>query len=72
MGSAVAIDDLGRTGVSHRASRATAPAGPWAALRRVGQRLVEAVTDVFMGARTYRGSVMGLFAALALRPSTRS
>jgi len=40
--------------------------------RRVGQRLVEAITDVFMGARTYRGSVMGLFAALALRPSTRS
>ena len=40
--------------------------------RRVGQRLVEAITDVFMGARTYRGSVMGLFAALALRSSTRS
>ncbi len=40
--------------------------------RRVGQRLVEAITDVFMGARTYRGSVPGLFAALALRPSTRS
>jgi geranylgeranyl reductase family protein len=40
--------------------------------RRVGQRLVEAITDVFMGARTYRGSVVGLVAALALRPSTRS
>jgi len=40
--------------------------------RRVGQRLVEAITDVFMGARTYRGSVVGLLAALALRPSTRS
>jgi len=40
--------------------------------RRVGQRLVEAITDVFMGARTYRGSVMRLFAAVALRPSTRS
>ena len=40
--------------------------------RRVGQRLVEAITDVFMGARTYRGSVVGLRAALALRPSTRS
>src|SRR5882762_1549461 len=40
--------------------------------RRAGQRLVEAITDVFMGARTYRGSVPGLFAALALRPSTRS
>ena len=39
---------------------------------RVGQRLVEAITDVFMGARTYRASVPGLFAALALRPSTRS
>jgi len=40
--------------------------------RRVGQRLVEAITDVFMGARTYRGSLAGLAAALALRPSTRS
>jgi len=40
--------------------------------RRVGQRLVEAITDVFLGARTYRGSVAGLAAALALRPSTRS
>jgi len=40
--------------------------------RRVGQGLVEAITDVFMGARTYRGSVTGLFAALVLRPSTRS
>src|SRR5213596_529001 len=39
---------------------------------RVGQRLVEAITDVFMGARTYRGSVAGFVAALALRPSTRS
>src|SRR6266576_1912631 len=40
--------------------------------RWVGQRLVEAITDVFMGARTYRGSLAGLAAALALRPSTRS
>ena len=40
--------------------------------QRVGQRLVEAITDVFMGARTYRGSVAGFVAALALRPSTRS
>src|SRR5207245_4576287 len=39
---------------------------------RVGQRLVEAITDVFMGARTYRESVVGFVAALALRPSTRS
>lgn len=40
--------------------------------RRVGQRFVEALTDVFMGARTYRGSLAGITAALALRPSTRS
>src|SRR2546427_11260474 len=40
--------------------------------QRVGQRLVEAITDVFMGARTYRGSLAGFVAALALRPSTRS
>ena len=39
---------------------------------RVGQRLVEAITDVFMGARTYRASVAGFVAALALRRSTRS
>src|SRR5437667_2559806 len=40
--------------------------------RRVGQPLVEAITDVFMGVRTYRGSVAGFLSALALRPSTRS
>ena len=40
--------------------------------RRVGQRLVEAITDVFMGTRTYRGSVARFVAAPALRPSTRS
>src|SRR5438093_595335 len=40
--------------------------------RRVGQPLGEAITDVFLGVRTYRGSVAGLAAALALRPSTRS
>src|SRR5216117_389745 len=40
--------------------------------RRVGQPLVEAITDVFMGVRTYRGSVAGFLSALALRPNTRS
>ena len=40
--------------------------------RRAGQRLVEAITDVFLGVRTYRGSLAGLAGALALRPSTRS
>lgn len=40
--------------------------------RRVGQRLVEAITDIFAGSRTYRGSVAGITAALAFRPSTRS
>ncbi len=45
--------------------------------RRAGQRLVEAITDVFLGARTYQGSVAALVTALALRPfgrvpSTRS
>jgi flavin-dependent dehydrogenase len=40
--------------------------------RRVGQRLVEAITDVFLGARTYRRSLAGLVPALALRSSTRS
>src|SRR6058998_1389010 len=48
------------------------PRARWWMFRRVGQRLVEAITDVFLGARTYRGSVAGLFAALVLRPSTRS
>lgn len=40
--------------------------------RRVGQRLVEAMTDVFLGARTYRRSLAGLAPALALPSSTRS
>lgn len=40
--------------------------------QRVGQRLVETITDVFLGARTYRWSLPGLAAALALRPNTRS
>jgi geranylgeranyl reductase family protein len=39
---------------------------------RAGQRLVEAITDVFVGARTYRRLVGSLPAALALRASTRS
>jgi len=40
--------------------------------RRVGQRFVETLTDVFMGSRTYRGSVAGLAAALVFPSSTRS
>jgi geranylgeranyl reductase family protein len=45
--------------------------------RRAGQRLVEAITDVFRGSRTYRGALADLVPALALRPvdaapSTRS
>jgi len=40
--------------------------------RRMGQRLVEAITDVFLGVRTYRGSLRGLALALARRASTRS
>ncbi|HVH67322.1 MAG TPA: geranylgeranyl reductase family protein [Gemmatimonadales bacterium] len=40
--------------------------------RRVGQRLVEAITDVFLGTRTYRRSLAGLVPALALPASTRS
>ena len=40
--------------------------------RRIGQRLVEASTDVFLGGRTYRGSLTGLALALARRVSTRS
>ncbi len=39
---------------------------------RVGQPLVEAITDVFMGARTYRRSLVGCARALALGASTRS
>lgn len=39
---------------------------------RVGQRLVEAITDVFLGACTYRRSLAGLVSALALPSSTRS
>ncbi len=39
--------------------------------RRVGQRLVEAITDVFLGAGTYQGSVAALVTALALRPFAR-
>jgi len=40
--------------------------------RRRGQRLVEAITDVFLGVRTYRGSLTGLALAFARRASTRS
>jgi geranylgeranyl reductase family protein len=40
--------------------------------RRIGQRLVEAITEVFLGARTYRGSLTGLALALTRRDSTRS
>lgn len=40
--------------------------------RRGGQRLVDAITDVFLGARTYRGSAAELVAALALRPFDRA
>ncbi|HYL21671.1 MAG TPA: geranylgeranyl reductase family protein, partial [Gemmatimonadales bacterium] len=40
--------------------------------RRIGQRLVEAITDVFLGGRTYRGSLTGLALALTRRVSTRS
>jgi geranylgeranyl reductase family protein len=40
--------------------------------RRLGQRLVDAITDVFLGERTYRGSLTGLPLALARRASTRS
>jgi flavin-dependent dehydrogenase len=39
---------------------------------RMGQRLVETITDVFLGVRTYRGSLTGLALALARRASTRS
>ena len=39
--------------------------------RRAGQRLVEAITDVFLGAGTYQGSVAALVTALALRPFAR-
>lgn len=39
---------------------------------RVGQRLVEAITDVFVGARTYPLSLASLASPSALRPSTRS
>jgi len=40
--------------------------------RRAGQPLVEAITDVFMGVRTYRASLAGLLRRLALLPVTRS
>jgi geranylgeranyl reductase family protein len=42
--------------------------------RRVGQQVVDAITDVFAGTRTYRGSVADLLTGLALRPfgSTRA
>lgn len=36
--------------------------------RRVGQRLVDTITDVCLGARTYGGAVTGLIAELARRP----
>jgi len=39
---------------------------------RVGQRLVDAITDVFLGARTYKSSVAALLARLALRPLDRA
>ena len=35
---------------------------------RAGQQVVEAITDVAVGTRTYRGSLAHLFEALALRP----
>jgi hypothetical protein len=44
---------------------------PWVRrwiFRRIGQRLVDAITDVCLGARTYGGSITGLLAALARRP----
>src|SRR6266568_4719414 len=40
--------------------------------RRFGQRLVDAMTEVFLGARTYRGSVAELVTALARRPFGRA
>lgn len=40
--------------------------------RRMGQRVVDAITDVFLGVRTYRGSLAGLALALPRRASTRS
>lgn len=40
--------------------------------RRAGQRLVEGITDVFMGVRTYRASLAGLLRRLALLPVARS
>jgi geranylgeranyl reductase family protein len=40
--------------------------------RRVGQRLVDAITDVSREARTYRGSVTDLVGALALSPWARA
>jgi geranylgeranyl reductase family protein len=39
---------------------------------RVGQRLVDAITDVSFGARTYRGSVRDLVAAVTLSPWARA
>ncbi|HEV2751774.1 MAG TPA: geranylgeranyl reductase family protein [Gemmatimonadales bacterium] len=47
------------------------PARAWL-FRRMGQRLVDAITDVFLGERTYRGSLAGLALALTRRASTRS
>ncbi len=40
--------------------------------RQIGQRLVDAITEVFLGGRTYRGSLTGLALALTRRVSTRS
>lgn len=40
--------------------------------RRMGQRVVDAITDVFLGVRTYRGSLAGLALALPRGASTRS
>jgi len=39
--------------------------------RRAGRQLVEGITDVFMGARTYRASLAGLVRRLALLPVRR-
>ncbi|PYO99630.1 MAG: geranylgeranyl reductase [Gemmatimonadetes bacterium] len=40
--------------------------------RQIGQRLVDAITEVFLGARTYRGSLTGLALAFPRRVKTRS
>lgn len=40
--------------------------------RRVGQRLVDAITDVFSGTRTYRSAVADLLVMIAPRPFRRA